>query len=194
MINIVMSDKTLISLTKNDPSIFVTIPISEDDCVGSSLPFINFNFKSIDNALSNIEFSANNYWNAASEYIIDNQTRWDDLIQEYESGSIEFVQLLSTVENLSADWFTPISLMYPTPLSTTGISIGTLSTWLITNYPVNPYSLTDPYCFDYMEGQELYLFTTILSGSPDVRVKQFSALEFVVNGELWVFNGTLSGY
>lgn len=188
-----MADKTLISLTKTDPFIYVTVPISEDDCIGSSLPFINFNFKSIDNSLSNIEYSAKNMWNGASEYIINNSARWDTLYQDYTDAALEYNKMLSTIEQLSGDWLTPVSLMYPNPL--TSISVTTLSTWANTNYPINPFSAVDPYCFEYIVGQELYVFFIITrTVGSDVRVNQISAIEFSADLDNWVYVGVLSGY
>lgn len=190
-----MADKTLLTLEKNDPSIYVTVPISDSDCVGTSLAFINFNFRSIDIALSNIQFSASSYWNKASDYIIQNKTRWDDLIQEYENTNIEFDILLANVQELSADWFTPISVVYPSSITSGQFSVALLSSWVNTNFLINPFSVDDPYCYEYIEGQELYVFTPIISsGGGDTTIGLFKGNEFVVHGTIWAHNGTLNGY
>lgn len=185
-------NKTLISLQKENPDLYVTIPISEYDCLGTSLPFINFNFESIDIALTNLQYSADNFWNEASDYILDNKDRWDSIITDFEQLKDEVEPMLTTVQELSSHWLSPISIIYP--YSLLSVDSTTLSSWVNSEYPINPNDLEDQNCWDYIQNQKMYVFALKRTSGSDVYVDRIYGYEFVVSNENWNLVRSLPGY
>lgn len=175
--------KKLVTLEKEDPTIFVTVPISQDDCVGDSLPFINFNFQSVDAALSNLLLSGENYWTPAYEYIELNKNRWDTALDYIEYLKSIAEEDVIAAETLSTKWFNPISLVYPT--LSTSISLTLVTDWLNSNFVVTNNVSLDPSCYDYIQGQQAYV--TVLQTNSSSAVVSAIGIEYMVQGSEWQF-------
>jgi hypothetical protein len=146
-----MSD---INVCQIDPEINFTFPIFDMEFAGDSLDTINLNFQSLNNALSNITFSADAYWNPFFDQFNDKLADWDGaytMVQEFSSC---WNDAYTTVQTFSAAWLTPLTIVYPHPFNKDATSIGTMLTWVKSNFPVKTGS-----CINYLNGQKMYIYS-----------------------------------
>lgn len=138
----------------------LVFPIKDFENIGDSLSSINYNFNVLDVYTCNFEFSANNLWNSIYNLFNANSATWVDAINTVQSNSSCWDDTYTTVSELSSAWLKPISLIYPYPFESDDDSsiITEITTWLNNTLPVIASG-----CFNFIVGQELYVFTPLYS-------------------------------
>jgi hypothetical protein len=142
--------------------------LSSSDSIGDTLSAINQNYNNLENWITNIQLSADNFWKPFAEFykgftleLKPNIKKSNDLLGNWKSVS-------STVETNSAKWIEPLIFYYPYIINTseqaTNSNSGVISTtitqtklieitrWLNANFPVIENNI-----ISYVENQELVL-------------------------------------
>jgi hypothetical protein len=143
-------------LCKMDDTCQHVVPIVHGESIGNSLSSIVYNFRSLDIQTCNLEYSARTMWNAAHTMLSELSSTWIDSMDTMGSYSACWQDTYTTVSELSAFWLKPITLLYPFPFSSesTGSIILTITDWLNDNFPV-----VNGSCYNFIVGQEMYVFT-----------------------------------
>jgi hypothetical protein len=140
-------------ICKSDPSCNFVYPILEGESMGDSLSSLNYNFRSLDIQMCNIETDTNIKWNPAYTTFSASSANWISAMSTFQANSACWENTRTTVNEMSAFWLKPITLVYPYPF-TPNTDMVTIKEWLKENFPVNGGS-----CFNYVVGQQLYIFS-----------------------------------
>jgi hypothetical protein len=150
-------NKEICKVTDNQ----LVYPIKDYENIGDSLSSINYNFRVLDIYTCNFEFSAANVWNDIYTIFQNNSSNWVNITNVVKNNSGCWTNTYNTVKSLSSVWLKPISLIYPFPFDITGDEasiINDVSEWINDTLPVYTGN-----CYNFVEGQELYLFTPMYS-------------------------------
>lgn len=139
------------TLEKEDPSIFNVLPINWDEDPVSSLSTINLNFSNLDTEICNLSFSADNFWNQMYTDYVANSGKWESMFTTVQTYSGCWQSTYTTVLETSAAWLTPLSVVYPFPISS--LNRPSILTWVENNFPVKTGD-----CVNYLNGQILNVF------------------------------------
>lgn len=140
-------------ICKPDSSCSFVYPILEGENIGDSLSSINFNFRQLDIQLCNYETDINEKWGPTFTYFSENSANIISAVTSFESNSACWREASTTVNELSAFWLKPITMVYPYPF-TGNTDISTIKAWLNENFPVQGGG-----CFNYIKGQQLFIFS-----------------------------------
>lgn len=146
---------SILSNCKINPDCNIVIPIDDRANIGSTLSAISLNFTNLDNTLCNLTTSATEYWNPTYEEFNTLKPQWEEMLNVIQTYSSCWNDTYDTVNTLSSFWLKPISLVYPYPFisNTEGVS-DLVEAWLNENFPPKVGN-----CFNFIVGQELYVFT-----------------------------------
>lgn len=140
---------------KINPNCDIVIPIDEQSSIGDSISALNLNFRNIDITLCNLTTSATELWIPAYETLNSLSSNWLDMMNIVETYSSCWNESYNIVTSLSSFWLKPISMVYPYPFEEDALSIeNTVETWVNETFPVQVGN-----CFNFIVGQELYIFT-----------------------------------
>jgi hypothetical protein len=139
----------------------IVFPIKDYESIGDSLSSINYNFNALDIYTCNFEYSAANLWNSIYNQFSENSANWVSTMNLVKTNSGCWTDTYNSVRTLSSNWLKPISLIYPYTADfnidgATNDIIGVVSNWINETLPV--FSGT---CFNFIVGQELYIFTPL---------------------------------
>lgn len=140
-----------IVLEKKNHSMFNVLPIGWNEDPVDSLSTININFESLDTVVCNLEYSATNIYNPLYNDFREASGSWDSVYDTINENSACWQGAYNTVRTLSAMWTSPISVIYPFPL--TSVSPEIFTNWINSFFPVKTGT-----CINYLEGQEFFLF------------------------------------
>lgn len=129
-------------------------PILEGDSIGNSLSTINLNFRSLDISVCSIENDINTVYNDAITLYGGLSSKWQSAFNTLKTLSSCWEESYNTVAEMSGFWLTPIGVVYPYPFDNNGTDITTISNWLNENF--SPKNGT---CFNFVVGQEVYVFS-----------------------------------
>lgn len=141
-----------VELCKDSNCNFV-YPILQGDSIGNSLSTINLNFRQLDINMCNIEEEINSSFNVAINAFSSLSGRWNSASTTLATNSACWDSTYTTVNTMSGFWLTPITLVYPFPFSAS-TDIEVIRLWLNDNF-----SAKNGTCFNYIVGQELYIFS-----------------------------------
>ena len=151
-------NKEICKVTDNQ----IVFPIKDYENIGDSLSSINYNFRVLDIYTCNFEFSAANYWNYMHTLVSENSATWTNAINTVKTNSACWTDTFNTVNSLSSYWIKPITLIYPYPFDINGSDglnvISEVTNWINSTLPI--FTGT---CFNFVKGQELYIFTPLYS-------------------------------
>jgi hypothetical protein len=142
----------------------IVFPIKDYESIGDSLSSINYNFNALDIYTCNFEYSASNLWNSIYNQFSENSANWLSTMNLVKTNSGCWTDTYNSVRTLSSQWLKPISLIYPYAAdfsvdgSTTNDIIAAVTNWVNETLPV--FSGT---CYNFIVGQELYIFTPLYS-------------------------------
>jgi hypothetical protein len=136
------------------------IQISNFDSIGDSLSAVNQNYNALDQLVSNIQFSAINYWIPMANYYEERKDFWKQQAKDV-AKNIDNWRVGSTVfETNSSRWITPMVAWYPCLLEyeaiqkTPSLPIESFKNWLNSNYPV----LASKNIPNYLDGQRCIVY------------------------------------
>jgi hypothetical protein len=143
-------------LCKMDETCQHVIPIAYGESIGNSLSSIVYNFRSLDIQTCNLEFSARTLWNSAYNTFSQLSANWAGAEQTVATLSSCWQDTYTTVSQSSAFWLKPITIVYPFPFEAdnTEQMSSNIAAWVNENFPVR-----NGVCFNFIVGQELYIFT-----------------------------------
>jgi hypothetical protein len=143
-------------LCKVDNTCQHVVPIAYEESIGNSLSSINLNFRSLDIQTCNLEYSAVNYWNSAWNAFQQLSATWTSSQQTVATLSSCWQQTWTTVSQSSAFWLKPVTIIYPFPFDSSNSDqiSQNITSWLNENFPIR-----NGNCFNFIVGQELYIFT-----------------------------------
>jgi len=143
-------------LCKVDDTCQHVIPIAYGESIGNSLSSITYNFRNLDIQTCNLEYSATNLWNAAYNTFANLSANWVQSQQTVATLSSCWQDTYTTVSQSSAFWLKPITIIYPFPFDAdnTDQITANVTAWLNENFPIR-----NGLCFNFIVGQELYIFT-----------------------------------
>lgn len=150
-------NKEICKITDNQ----LVYPVMDYENIGDSLSSINYNFRVLDIYTCNFEYSATNIWNNIYTQFQNNSSGWVNASNVVKSNSSCWTNTYNTVRSLSSSWLKPISLIYPFPFDLEGSEtsvISDVSEWVNSTLPVY-----NGNCYNFVEGQELYIFTPMYS-------------------------------
>jgi hypothetical protein len=141
----------------------IVFPIKDYESVGDSLSSINYNFNALDIYTCNFEYSASSLWNSIYNQFSENSANWVSTMNLVKTNSGCWTDTYNSVRTLSSVWLKPISLIYPYASEfnidgATNDLISVVTNWINETLPV--FSGT---CFNFIVGQELYIFTPLYS-------------------------------
>ena len=141
----------------------IVFPIKDYESVGDSLSSINYNFNALDIYTCNFEYSASSLWNSIYNQFSENSANWVSTMNLVKTNSGCWTDTYNSVRTLSSVWLKPISLIYPYAAQfningSTNDLISVVTNWINETLPV--FSGT---CFNFIVGQELYIFTPLYS-------------------------------
>jgi hypothetical protein len=161
----------------------IVFPIKDYESIGDSLSSINYNFNALDVYTCNFEYSAANLWNSIYNQFSVNSANWLNTMNVVKTNSGCWTDTYNSVKTLSSVWMKPISLIYPYTFGINGDTsdvIADVTNWVNDTLPV--FSGT---CFNFIVGQELYIFTPmyeeinrVLSQTKTTGVKQVRAVAY----------------
>ena len=141
-----------VELCKDSNCNFV-YPILQGDSIGNSLSTINLNFRQLDINLCNIEEEITNSFDVALNAFASLSGKWNSATTTLATNSACWNDTYTTVNQMSGFWLTPITLVYPYPFSSS-TDIEIIRLWLNDNF-----SAKNGNCFNYIVGQQLYIFS-----------------------------------
>lgn len=150
-------NKEICKITDNQ----LVYPVMDYENIGDSLSSINYNFRVLDIYTCNFEYSANNIWNNIYTQFQNNSSGWINSSNVVRNNSGCWTNTYNTVRSLSSSWLKPISLIYPFPFDLEGSEtsvISDVSEWVNATLPIY-----NGNCYNFVEGQELYIFTPMYS-------------------------------
>jgi len=139
-------------LCKNQNCDYV-YPILDTECIGNSLTSINYNFLALDMELCSIENRVTETWGPAYTIFSQNSAAWLGALSVTQANSACWNDTKNTINEMSAFWLKPISIVYPYPFPSS-TSINTILEWVQETFPIQGGT-----CFNYIVGQELYVFS-----------------------------------
>lgn len=143
-------------LCKMDETCQHVIPIAYGESIGNSLSSIVYNFRSLDIQTCNLEFSAKTFWNNAYNTFSQLSANWAGAEQTVASLSSCWQDTYTTVSESSSFWLKPITIVYPFPFEADNNEqmSSNIAAWVNENFPIR-----NGVCFNFIVGQELYIFT-----------------------------------
>jgi hypothetical protein len=142
--------------------------LTSSDSIGDTLSAINQNYNNLENWITNIQLSADNFWKPFAEFYKGFTIELKPNIKKSNDSLDKWKSVSSTVETNSAKWIEPLIFYYPYIINTneqTTINVnGVVSTtitqsklteitrWLNINFPVIENNI-----ISYVENQELVL-------------------------------------
>lgn len=143
-------------ICKINPDCSYVIPIDERSSIGNAISSINLNFRNLDIATCNLETSANDYYNVMYSTFANLSASFSSLVETVQTKSACWQDSYTQVNELSSFWLKPISIIYPFPFEgTEENTTETITAWLNENFPTKTGS-----CFNFILGQELYVFSS----------------------------------
>jgi hypothetical protein len=134
------------------------IKITDTESIGDSLSSVNLNYELLDNLITNIQFSAINYWIPIATFYESRKDFWKINALDTAKYFVNWQTTSTIFETNSAKWITPLIIWYPFLINLKDYQknpnkITTdFKTWLDTKYPV----LND-------KGIPIYLQTQIMT-------------------------------
>jgi hypothetical protein len=141
-----------VTLEKDNPAIFNILPIRWEEDPVTSLSTINLNFENIDTEVCNLGFSAHNIWNKLYDDVQEYSDSWNSAFTTIQTFSGCWQSTYTTVSTASAGWLCPITVVFPT-IITTYLSHTPYLSWLRLVFPTRVGT-----CVNYLNGQVLYLY------------------------------------
>lgn len=135
----------------------IVFPIKDYENIGNSLSSINYNFNALDVYTCNFEFSALNFWNSVYSTLNSVSSQWINAVNSVRSNSSCWTETYTTVKSLSSVWLKPISLIFPYPFDGDGSSDEIIAQ--VTNWVNEALPIVSGSCYNFIVGQELYIFT-----------------------------------
>jgi len=115
--------------------------LQSNDSIGDTLSNVNTNYLNLELATLNLVASSQNFWQPMLNYFLAFQDSFNKVITISKQNSSVFFNTTTYVENFSAGWLAPITIVYPSlfPSNTPIDSIKTtLSSWIQDFFPVVP--------------------------------------------------------
>ena len=135
----------------------IVFSIKDYESIGDSLSSINYNFNALDIYTCNFEYSAANLWNSIYNQFSVNSANWLNTMNAVKTNSGCWTDTYNSVRTLSSVWMKPISLIYPYTLGIDGDNSDVISE--ITNWVNQTLPVFSGTCFNFIVGQELYIFS-----------------------------------
>lgn len=116
--------------------------IKESDSIGDSLNVMNYNYEVLDTLVSNIQFSAINYWVPMANYYENRKDFWKIAARDVAKNFVNWQTASTLFEVNSSKWITPLIVWYPNLIDVNlyktkqPTATQMLKNWLVQNYPV----------------------------------------------------------
>lgn len=139
--------------------------ILSSDSIGNSLSAINQNYTNLEQQTLIITASANNLWSFVQDYYINVVPIIKNAISSVNNLQANVTSTVTTVQNNSAGWLTPITVFYPTifPSASSNLAmVQTVSAWANQNFPIYSSASTNP---NFVEDQQLIVYSHVWSYS-----------------------------
>lgn len=141
-----------ISLCKNDPNCQITVPLLSSWCLEDSIDTLNFNLEALDVATCNLLFSATNYYDPFTTLVQQNSAKLIQASDWIDKNGDKVEGAATTVQMLSSQWLTPISIIYKDVLDSHDEA--TVRNWVNANFPQYTNN-----CLNYINGQRLLVYS-----------------------------------
>jgi hypothetical protein len=141
-----------ISLCKDDPNCQITVPLLSTWCLEDSIDTLNFNLTSLDVATCNLLYSAVNFYDPFTSIVQQNSAKFIQASDWIEQNGDKVEGAATTVNMLSSQWLTPISIIYKDVLDSHDEA--TVRAWVNANFPQYFNN-----CLNYINGQKLFVYS-----------------------------------
>jgi hypothetical protein len=131
--------------------------ILTSETIGDSLFAINQNYQNLDEWLTSIQLSAQNFWIPLRDYYRTVSEALKEKTTLAEQLSSSWNSLTTTIETNSAKWLEPLIVFYPNIESSAVIDKNKISTWLNNNYIVYNSTVANSIP-TYIENQKAYVY------------------------------------
>lgn len=141
-----------ISLCKDDPDCQIAVPLLSSWCMEGSIDTLNFNLTALDTATCNLLYSAVNIYDPFTTIIQENSAKLIQASDWIEKYGDKVEGAATTVQMLSSQWLTPISIIYKDILDE--YDEPTVRAWVNANFPQYTNN-----CLNYINGQKMLVYS-----------------------------------
>lgn len=143
---------TNITLCKINSACQITVPLLSTWCAEGSIDTLNFNFSAMDVATCNLLSSAVDYYDPFTTLVQDNSARLIGAVDWIDRYGDDVEATATTVQMLSSQWLTPISIIYKDILDSHDEV--TVRAWVNANFPQYTNN-----CINYINGQKMLVYS-----------------------------------
>lgn len=143
---------TNITLCKTNSACQITVPLLSTWCAEGSIDTLNFNLSALDVATCNLLSSAVDYYDPFTTVIQNNSARLIQAAEWIDLYGDDIEAAATTVQMLSSQWLTPISIIYKDILDSHDEA--TVRAWVNANFPQYTNN-----CLNYINGQKMFVYS-----------------------------------
>lgn len=140
------------TLCKVDPNCKLIVPLAPSWCVEDSIETLNYNLSALETQTCNLLLSAKQFYNPFTFFVQQNSAKILKSVAWIDDNGAKIEGAATTVQMLSSQWLTPISIIYKDILD--GFDESLVNTWINANFPQYTNN-----CINYINGQKMFVYS-----------------------------------